>query len=216
MLKRTVDIVASSFGLLMSAPFLFLIAFLIWREDKGPAFYKGTRVGRRGKPFEMLKFRTMVIDAEKRGASSTAEDDPRLTKIGKRLRKYKLDELPQLMNVFRGEMSIVGPRPQVAWAVEIYTKEEKALLDVRPGITDLASIQFSNEGEILRGSSDPDKTYLEKIAPGKIRLGLFYVRNQSFFLDLRIVLATIWACLGGNPHLILGAQKNEPDGTETS
>jgi lipopolysaccharide/colanic/teichoic acid biosynthesis glycosyltransferase len=145
----------------------------------------------------------MVVNAEKLGASSTAEDDARTTRLGRFLRRWKLDELPQLINVVKGEMSFVGPRPQVQWAVDLYTEEEKALLAVRPGITDYASIRFHNEGEILRGSKDPDKDYLEKIAPEKTRLGLKYVRNHSLWIDLKIILASLWLVAGGDPEKVL-------------
>jgi lipopolysaccharide/colanic/teichoic acid biosynthesis glycosyltransferase len=170
---------------------MLIIAFLIKKEDSGPIFYRGVRVGRYGKLFKIYKFRTMVVDAEKIGGSSTPDDDSRITKIGKFLRKYKIDELPQLINVLKGEMSLVGPRPQVQWAVELYREEEKRLLTVRPGITDYASIVFKNEAEILKGSADPDKDYLEKIAPEKIRLGLKYIDNRSFWVDMEILFSTI-------------------------
>ncbi|MEW6409354.1 MAG: sugar transferase [Nitrospirota bacterium] len=169
------------------------ISILIKKEDKGPVFYRGVRVGRYGKSFMIFKFRTMVINAEKIGGSSTADDDPRITRIGKFLRRYKLDELPQLINVLKGEMSLVGPRPQVPWAVELYSEEEKLLLSIRPGITDYASIKFKNESEILKGSTEPDKDYLEKIAPEKLRLGLEYVKKKSLWVDLKIIFATIKA-----------------------
>lgn len=133
----------------------------------------------------------MVVDADKIGGSSTSDDDPRITKIGKFLRKYKLDEFPQLINVLRGEMSFVGPRPQVQWAVDLYTADEKRLLTVRPGITDYASIFFSNEADILKGADDPDKAYLEKIAPEKLRLGLQYVDYNSLWTDIKIILFTL-------------------------
>jgi lipopolysaccharide/colanic/teichoic acid biosynthesis glycosyltransferase len=148
-------------------------------------------VGLGGITFRILKFRTMVVEAEKSGGSSTPEDDPRITRVGHMLRRWKLDEAPQLINVVRGEMSLVGPRPQVRWAVDLYTPEERRLLSVRPGITDWASVRFRNEAEILRGSDDPDRLYLEKIAPEKIRLGLWYVDNQTFLEDLRIIFATL-------------------------
>ena len=151
----------------------------------------------------MLKFRTMVADAERIGASSTAADDNRITHAGMFLRAHKLDELPQLINVLRGEMSLVGPRPQVQWAVDLYTSEERHLLDLRPGITDYASIRFRNEGEILRGSTDPDRDYIEQIAPGKMRLGLKYVRTNSLFVDLKILLATVLALVGRDPDWCL-------------
>lgn len=138
----------------------------------------------------MLKFRTMVVDADRIGGSSTPEDDPRVTRVGKVLRRYKLDELPQLWNVLKGDMSFVGPRPQVQWAVDLYSPEERAILEVRPGITDPASLKFSNEAEILKGSKDPDKDYIEKIHPEKMRLSLDYVRNRSFSGDLAIIART--------------------------
>jgi lipopolysaccharide/colanic/teichoic acid biosynthesis glycosyltransferase len=141
----------------------------------------------------------MVVNAEQLGASSTANDDPRITRVGSWLRRYKLDEVPQLINVLSGEMSLVGPRPQVQWAVDLYTSEERALLTVRPGLTDYASLVFRNEGELLRGSKDPDKDYLEKIAPEKIRLGLLYVDTRSLWLDIKITIATILAGIRVDP-----------------
>jgi lipopolysaccharide/colanic/teichoic acid biosynthesis glycosyltransferase len=143
----------------------------------------------------MLKFRTMVVDAA-RGPSSTPEDDPRITRVGRGLRRYKLDELPQLLNIIKGEMTFVGPRPQVKWAVDLYTPEERQVLLVRPGMTDLASLQFANEGEILKGSTDPDRDYMLRIHPHKMRLALEYVRSQSLFTDLKILLSTVAAVLG--------------------
>ncbi len=191
MLKRLFDIVCAAAGLVFLSSLLLWIAWRIKREDRGPVFYRGVRVGLRGKLFRIYKFRTMVVDAEKIGVSSTSDDDPRITRIGKFLRKYKLDELPQLINVLKGEMSFVGPRPQVKWAVDLYTEEEKDLLNVRPGITDYASLMFPNEGEILKGSEDPDRDYMEKIHPEKMRLSLEYVRRRSFWLDMKLILETI-------------------------
>jgi len=135
----------------------------------------------------------MVVDAEKLGGPSTSDDDPRITRVGKLLRKYKLDELPQLINVLKGEMSIVGPRPEVSMEVETYTNEEKRILNVKPGITDYASLTFHNEGEILKGSDDPHQTYREKIRPEKLKLTLKYVEKQSFWVDLKIIFETIKA-----------------------
>ncbi len=191
MLKRLFDFIFSLIGLTLLSPFLLIIALLIKFNDRGPALYKGVRAGHKGKPFKMLKFRTMVLNAEKIGASSTADDDPRITKIGKFLRKYKFDELPQLINILKGEMSFVGPRPQVKWAVDLYNQEEKQILSVRPGITDFASLKFPNEGEILKGSCDPDKDYMKKIHPEKTRLQLEYIKKHSFWLDLKIILKTL-------------------------
>jgi lipopolysaccharide/colanic/teichoic acid biosynthesis glycosyltransferase len=170
---------------------MLVIAYLIKREDGGPVFYRGVRVGRYGKPFRIYKFRTMVVNAEKVGGPSTADDDPRITRIGKVLRKYKLDELPQLINVLKGEMSIVGPRPEVQFYVDMFTEEEKAILSVRPGITDWASLWNPDEGAILAGSPDPEKTYMEKTRPTKIKLQLKYVKERSFWVDLKIIALTI-------------------------
>ena len=192
-MKRTLDIVLSALGLILLAPFLGAMAVWIKMDSRGPVFYRGVRVGRVGRPFRIFKFRTMVEDAEKLGSASTPEDDRRVTRVGRFLRKYKLDELPQLLNVVVGDMSLVGPRPQVAWAVERYTLEEKAVLSIQPGITDYASLHFRNEGEILRGSSDPDKDYFEKIHPEKMRLSLEYVAKQSLWLDCAILMKTLGA-----------------------
>lgn len=197
MAKRMFDIVLSTLGLLLLAPMFLIIAVLIKLDSVGPVFYRGLRVGRHGRPFRILKFRTMVHDAERRGGSSTPEDDARVTGVGKILRRYKLDELPQAVNVLRGEMSLVGPRPQVVWAVQLYSKEERALLELRPGITDYASLFFVDEGEILRGSQDPDRDYLEKIHPLKMRLSLEYLQNKSLWLDCKILFWTLGILLWG-------------------
>jgi len=191
--KRTLDATLAGVGLVLLSPVLAVIALSIKTGSKGPLLYRGRRVGLDGEPFEMLKFRTMVVDADKIGGSSTPEDDPRITGIGKKLRRYKLDELPQLWNVLTGDMSFVGPRPQVQWAVDLYTPEEREILRVRPGITDEASLKFSNEAEILKGSTDPDKDYIEKIHPEKMRLSLEYVRHRSFSGDLSIIARTAGA-----------------------
>jgi len=180
-------------GLILLSPFLLFFAILIKLGSKGPVFYRGVRVGRHGKPFNIFKFRTMVMDAERLGGTSTADDDPRITKIGHFLRKFKLDELPQLINVLKGEMSIVGPRPEVQHYVDMFTEEERAILEVRPGITDWASLWNPDEGAVLAGSADPEKTYMEKIRPQKIKLQLKYVREQSFWNDLKIIFLTLKA-----------------------
>ncbi|HKW63895.1 MAG TPA: sugar transferase [Candidatus Acidoferrum sp.] len=195
MLKRALDLVLSTLGLVASLPLLLVLAILTKLESRGPVFYRGVRIGRFGKPFQIFKFRSMVEDAEKLGGDSTPGDDPRVTRVGRFLREYKLDELPQLLNVIKGEMSLVGPRPQVPWAVELYSQEERAILGARPGITDYASLRFRDEGEILRGSANPDKDYLDKIHPEKMRLSLEYVRNQSVWLDCQILLKTLSAVL---------------------
>ena len=192
MLKRLFDLIFSSIGLVVSSPFLFLIAVWIKIDSLGPVFFQGTRIGKSGKTFRIFKFRTMVVDAENLGGPSTAGDDPRLTKIGSFLKKYQLDELPQLINVFKGEMSLVGPRPEVKMYVDMMSEEErKTILSIKPGMTDLASLWNFHENEVLRGSSDPEKAYMEKIRPEKILLQLEYVKNRSFLLDLKIVIKTI-------------------------
>ena len=191
MLKRLFDTMFSLINLVVLSPFLISCAILIKLDSKGPAFFRGERVGLNGKSFRIYKFRTMVVDAEKLGGPSTSDDDPRITRVGKLLRKYKLDELPQLINVFNGDMSIVGPRPEVPIEVETYNGEEKKVLNVKPGITDYASLTFHNEGEIVKGSSDPHQAYREKIRPEKLKLALRYVEEQSFWVDLKIIFETI-------------------------
>jgi lipopolysaccharide/colanic/teichoic acid biosynthesis glycosyltransferase len=202
-LKRIVDLIGSFAGLLILTPVFVAIAIVIKVSDGGPIFYRGIRVGRAGQPFRIFKFRTMFAGAEQSGPSSTAGNDPRITEVGRLLRHFKLDELPQLLNVAAGQMSLVGPRPQVEWAVALYTSEQLALLEVRPGLTDFASIVFANEAELLLDSRDPDHDYLEKIAPEKIRLGLEYVHNRSTLLDLRIIVATLCLVLGLPWHRII-------------
>ena len=191
MIKRPFDLVVSSVALVLLAPLFLVIGALIKLDSPGPVFYMGTRVGRHGRPFHIFKFRTMVRGADTQGPSSTAADDSRITPIGRFVRRFNLDELPQFINVFRGEMSVVGPRPQVPWAVELYTEEERTILSVRPGITDWATVWVGDEGELLRGSSDPDRDYLEKIWPEKRRLQLEYVRNHSLLTDVKIMLKTL-------------------------
>ena len=172
------------------SPGLLLFMLLIWLEDFHSPFYVAPRVGRRGKIFEMVKLRSMIVSAEKAGVDSTSAEDKRITWMGRLIRRYKLDEFSQLWNVLKGDMSIVGPRPNVEREVALYTEEEKHLLNVRPGITDLASIVFSDEGDILADSYDPDLKYHQLIRPWKSRLGLLYVKNRSFFLDLYLILLT--------------------------
>jgi lipopolysaccharide/colanic/teichoic acid biosynthesis glycosyltransferase len=193
MLKRTFDLLCSALALLVFSPVMLAIALLVRLSDRGPVFYRGLRTGRFGKPFRVYKFRTMVVDAEKLGGSSTAADDPRVTRFGKSLRKYKLDEFPEMINVLRGEMSIVGPRPEVSQYVALFDEEERKILNLRPGITDWATLWNSDEGAVLAGSADPEKLYLEKIRPTKVRLQLEYARKHSFLVDLSIVVQTLLA-----------------------
>ena len=192
MSKCLFDFIFSFLRLLILSPALLIGAILIKLDSKGPVFYRGERIGRNGKTFRIFKFRTMVPNAEGIGGSSTAGDDPRLTKIGNFLKKYQLDELPQLINVLKGEMSFVGPRPEVRMYVDMLSEEErKKIFSIRPGMTDLASLWNFHEGEVLRDSPDPEKTYLEKIRPKKIELQLKYVKEYSFWLDIKLILKTI-------------------------
>jgi lipopolysaccharide/colanic/teichoic acid biosynthesis glycosyltransferase len=190
-MKRLFDLIISVVGLIGAFPLLVVVSFLVRTEDGGPIFYRGVRIGRQGIPFRIFKFRTMVMNAEKLGGSSTADDDPRITRTGKFLRKFKLDEVPQLINVVRGEMSLVGPRPEVKHYVDMFSEGERAILSVRPGITDWASLWNSDEGAVLAGSPDPEKAYMEKIRPEKIRLQLKYVEERSFWTDMTILFLTI-------------------------
>lgn len=193
MAKRFFDFICSFLGLIILSPVLIYVVCRIKLEDGGPVFYRGLRVGLMGKPFRIFKFRTMVVDAEKIGGASTADDDPRITNIGKILRKYKLDELPQLLNVLSGDMSIVGPRPEVKYYTDQYTAAEKAILKIRPGITDWASIWNADEGAVLAGAADPEKAYAELIRPKKLKLQLKYVYEQSLLTDLKIIFLTFLA-----------------------
>jgi lipopolysaccharide/colanic/teichoic acid biosynthesis glycosyltransferase len=187
--KRSFDIFAACLGLIVLAPVMLGIAALIRLNDGGPAIYRGRRTGRGGRPFEILKFRSMVVDAERRGGSTTGKDDPRITPVGAILRKYKLDELPQLISVLIGDMSIVGPRPEVAEYTDRYNDEERRILSVRPGITDWASLEFNDLQDAV-GSDDPDTQFRERVLPIKNSLRLRYVDQQSFLTDLAIVAKT--------------------------
>jgi len=188
-----IDILGSGFGLVILSPVFLWVALKIKLDDGGPIFYKGRRVGKGGKLFKMYKFRTMVIGADKLGGPSTAADDPRLTKIGLFLKKYQLDELPQLINVFKREMSLVGPRPEVEMYVDMMTAEQKnAILSVRPGMTDYASLWNFHESEILKGAKDPEIAYQKLIRPKKLALQMRYVKERSLWVDIRIIFLTIF------------------------
>ena len=207
MIKRLVDILASLFGLLITSPILLPVMFLVWKEDKKSPFYIAPRSGRNGTIFKMVKLRSMVVDADKTGVDSTSGNDMRITPIGHKIRRYKLDELVQLWNVLIGDMSLVGPRPNVKTETDLYTDVEKKLLLVRPGITDFSSIVFSDEGEILEGRDNPDLAYNQLIRPWKSRLGLIYIKNQSFLLDLQLVLYTVVAIISKQKALIWVVEK---------
>jgi len=204
-MKRVLDAVLSLVGLLVMSPVLIIFMFLIWRQDYKSPFYIAPRVGRFGKFFKMVKLRSMVSNADKSGVNSTSGDDQRITRVGHLIRRYKLDEFSQLLNVLLGQMSLVGPRPQVKKDVDLYTNEERHLLDARPGITDLASIVFSDEGDILYGSEDPDLRYNQVIRPWKSRLGLLYIKKRSFFFDIYIIVLTIIAIFS-KPLALRGVQ----------
>jgi lipopolysaccharide/colanic/teichoic acid biosynthesis glycosyltransferase len=192
-MKRTFDILIALTALILLAPILATIAAAIWLADRKSPFFLALRVARGGGDFRMVKFRTMIPNAWKSGVNSTASGDARITRIGTFLRRGKLDELPQFWNVLTGDMSLVGPRPQVRADVNLYTREESRMLAARPGITDLASIVFADEGEILAGSADPDLLYNQVIRPWKSRLILLYLENQTFLRDVQIVGLTALA-----------------------
>jgi lipopolysaccharide/colanic/teichoic acid biosynthesis glycosyltransferase len=189
-MKRFFDLIAAIVGLALLIPFFLVIAVLIKLSSTGPVFYRGVRIGLNGQPFRIFKFRTMRPDAELVGSTSTGHNDPRITRIGRWLRPAKLDELPQLINVLKGEMSLVGPRPEVLEHTSEYTKEEQVILSVRPGITDYASIRFYNLNELV-GSEDPRRTFVENYRPEKNRLRVYYVKNQSFCGDIKLIFRTV-------------------------
>ena len=190
-MKRFFDICFSLIGLIIASPFLLIVSFFIWFEDKGSPFFMADRVGSRGKLFKMIKLRSMVLNANKSGVESTSASDKRITKTGKYIRKFKLDELSQLWNVFKGDMSFVGPRPNVVSETNLYTNIEKKLLKVKPGITDYASIVFSDEANILKDFTNPDLAYNQLIRPWKSRLGLFYVNNNNLLIDIILIFITL-------------------------
>ena len=193
--KRAMDIAISAAALCVLWPVFLLIALAIVIDDPGPVFYRQVRVGRGGKPFRIFKFRTMVVDADKKGLSITVGRDSRITRVGAFLRKTKLDELAQLLNVLCGQMSFVGPRPEVPRYVELYTPYQRQVLLVRPGITDYASIAYRNENDLLAGADDPEKMYIETIMPDKIELNMKYLREISPLADLRLILKTVIAVI---------------------
>lgn len=204
-MKRLFDIVVSTVGLLILCPFFILLSIAIKLDSSGPVFYRGVRVGRFGKPFKIYKFRSMVADAEKKGAASTSNTDMRVTKIGHLIRKFKLDEFSQFINVLIGDMSFVGPRPEVQKFVDLYTEEEKLILSLRPGITDWSSIKFHNEGDIIEASgiADADEAYAQLIRPTKLLLQLKYARERNMWIDIKIIICTILTLfstrMGGEP-----------------
>ncbi len=191
MLKRAFDIFAAAVALIIFSPLLLLIALLVGLSSPGGIFYRQTRIGLHGKPFRLLKFRSMYVRSDQKGLL-TVGTDKRITPVGRFLRRYKLDELPQLWNVLRGDMSIVGPRPEVPQYVQHYTDEQKKVLSVRPGLTDYASLHYIDEAAVLAQSKNPEQTYLEEILPHKLELALQYIEKQSFAEDLRIIFKTLF------------------------
>jgi lipopolysaccharide/colanic/teichoic acid biosynthesis glycosyltransferase len=195
-LKRIFDILVSFVGLVILSPLFIVLAIVIVSDSKGSVFFKQTRVGRNGVPFKIYKFRTMIEDAEAKGMQLTVGDDSRITNVGTFLRKTKIDELPQLINVFKGEMSFVGPRPEVPKYVELYTEDQRQVLMVRPGITDLASIEYRNESELLATADNPEKVYIEEVMPRKIELNKKYIENISLCGDIRVIFKTLASLVG--------------------
>jgi lipopolysaccharide/colanic/teichoic acid biosynthesis glycosyltransferase len=191
MLKRCVDIVFSLLGLIILSPLLLLISLLIFITSRGGIFYLQTRVGKDNKDFKLFKFRTMRVGSDSKGLLTIGGRDSRITSIGFYLRKFKLDELPQLLNVFFGSMSLVGPRPEVRKYVDLYTNEQKEVLNVKPGITDYASLEYFEENDLLAKSTQPEETYIQEVMPAKLRLNKNYIRDAGLITDLKIILRTI-------------------------
>ena len=194
-MKRLFDVVASGVGLLLLSPLFLLVAIWIKLDSPGPVFYRQVRVGRYNRDFRIFKFRSMRVGADKGSLVTIGGRDPRVTRSGYFIRKFKIDELPQLINVFIGDMSLVGPRPEVRHYVDYWTKEQLHVLDVRPGITDPASIKFRNENELLEKAEDPEKYYIEVIMQEKLRLYLEYVENHSFWYDIKLIFQTFAAII---------------------
>ena len=193
--KRIFDIIASFCGIIITGLFLVMIALIIKFTSPGPIFFKQSRVGKDGKLFKIFKFRTMVVNAERLGKQITIGKDDRITKVGHFIRNYKIDELPQLFNVLKGDMSLVGPRPEVPKYVELYTDQQRKVLNVRPGITDLASVRYRNENELLGKSENPEELYINTIMPDKLNLNLQYINRSNIFFDIYIIITTIVKCL---------------------
>jgi lipopolysaccharide/colanic/teichoic acid biosynthesis glycosyltransferase len=191
--KRAFDVIASGLGLICLSPLFLILAIWIKLDSKGPVFYRQVRVGRWNKDFKLFKFRSMRPNSDKLGLITVGGHDPRVTRSGYYIRKYKLDEFPQLINVFIGDMSLVGPRPEVRKYVDMYTPKQLHVLDVRPGITSLASIRYRNENEILAAAKDPDKAYVEQVMPDKLAIDLEYVSKASLRTDIKLIFSTFKA-----------------------
>lgn len=189
--KRAIDLVLSTAGLVVLLPLLVVVAILIKLDSRGPVFYRQVRVGHRGRPFTILKLRSMYVESDRTGGALTVRSDPRVTRVGRWLRRSKLDELPQLVNVLLGHMSLVGPRPEVPKYVALYTPEQRRVLEVRPGITDLASITFRDENDLLNAADDPERVYVDEILPKKLAISLEYVDRRGIIEDFRIMWHTV-------------------------
>lgn len=225
-MKRLFDILAAFLGLIILSPLLLVLSVLVWLQDRHSPFYIPNRVGRGEKPYRMFKLRSMVVRADANKVDSTANNDPRITVIGRTIRRFKFDEIPQLWNVLIGDMSLVGPRPNVQRETDLYTHEEKRLLSVRPGITDISSIVFSDEGAILEGRPDPDIAYNQLIRPYKSRFGLLYIEHAGVGIDVRLIVLTLLSAvnrraaldkvsalvakLGAAPELVAVAARRAP------
>lgn len=194
-MKRFLDIIFSGLGLICLSPLFVFLALWVKLDSPGPVFYRQVRVGRNNRDFKLYKFRSMRVDSDKKGLITIGGHDPRVTQSGYYIRKYKLDEFPQLINVFLGDMSLVGPRPEVRKYVDMYTDEQMHVLDVRPGITDMASIYYRNENELLGKANNPEKYYREVIMQDKLRINLEYVRNHSVIGDFRMILKTLFVVI---------------------
>ena len=190
-LIRLADLLASFFAAIILSPFFLIIAIVIKLNSKGPVFYRQVRVGKGGKDFRLYKFRSMFTDADKKGLLTVGGNDSRITSVGLFLRKYKLDELPQVFNVLKGEMSVVGPRPEVRKYVNLYNNEQQKVLSVLPGITDYASIEFKNENELLAKATNPEQFYIDEIMPQKIKLNAKYIDNKNIFQYFKVIVLTI-------------------------
>jgi lipopolysaccharide/colanic/teichoic acid biosynthesis glycosyltransferase len=193
--KRIFDCLFSCIGLIIISPIFILLSLLIALDSQGGIFYKQVRIGKNMRPFKLFKFRTMYANSDKKGLLTVGDNDNRITRVGYYLRKYKLDELPQLINVLMGEMSFVGPRPEVEKYVKLYNNEQQKVLSVKPGITDWASIRYVNESELLARSSEPEKTYINEIMPAKLAINLEYVKQNNLLIDIKIILHTFRAIL---------------------
>lgn len=191
-MKRLFDITASFFGILILSPLLIFIGLWVGLSSKGGVFYKQIRVGKNNKDFKLYKFRSMRVNSDKQGLLTVGSKDSRITKAGYFIRKYKIDELPQLINVLKGDMSFVGPRPEVRRYVDLYSEEQMKVLSVRPGITDPASIKYRNENDILSSESNPEEYYIQHIMPDKLKINIDYINTRTFFKDIKIIFQTIF------------------------